>query len=250
MKMSTLIAVSLAFAIGAAVGIAKFSGRFSLPVLASQVRSAAATTADQDKQNDGETKDVENSDDDNAVSTESALFDKAEAYLDDNPHDRKRALIYGGKLVEAGEFQRAEEFYKSRLSAAPRDADFLYGLGWTYEQSKTWDKAIELYSQTLQVDSQHLAAKNNLAWVLATAPEESLRDGARAVRLAEQAMTQAGPRARFVADTLAAAYAEAGKFDYAVKFQKWVVDESPPNKRDDARSRLELYEQGKPYRSE
>lgn len=57
---------------------------------------------------------------------------------------------------------------------------------------------------------------NNLAWALATAPEPELRDGPRALKLATRAVELAGTNNVMVPDTLAAAYAEAGRFGEAV----------------------------------
>ncbi len=248
MKFSTLITVSIGLLVGATIGVAKVSGYKNLPAVIAHFRVCELPTADPDGDSTGEASD-RNAVTGDSATRESSLYDKAEAYLANNPRDRQRALVYGGKLVEDGEFERAKEFYNSRLSITPADADFVYGLGWTYENSKEWSKAAETYQQALKFDPQHLAAQNNLAWVLATAPEESVRDGKRAVKLAEQAMTQAGGRGRFIADTLAAAYAEAGKFDYAIKFQKWVINQSPADSQDELRGRLELYLKGQPYRS-
>ena len=92
---------------------------------------------------------------------------------------------------------------------------------------------------------------NNLANLLATAPEDELRDGKRAVELARQAQANLSKRnARYaqkeVLDTLAAAYAEAGDFASAVKTQQQAVQLAPQNA--EFRQRLELYEAGKPYR--
>ena len=59
-------------------------------------------------------------------------------------------------------------------------------------------------------------ALNNLAWIRATESQAELRDGAEAVRLAEQACQLSSYHEPSVVGTLAAAYAEAGRFDEAV----------------------------------
>ncbi len=180
---------------------------------------------------------------------ELAVYAKAEAYFKKHPNDRKKTILYGAGLVKKGEYQRAIEFYKERLSARPDDADFLYGLGWACEQSKQWAEATTAYGQACEANSRHLGALNNLSWVLSTAPDESIRDGKRAVKLAKQAMRLAGERAHFVADTLAAAYAENGEFKPAIKLQQQLIKQAPSERRKELRARLELYEQGQPFRS-
>lgn len=57
---------------------------------------------------------------------------------------------------------------------------------------------------------------NIRAWNLATNPDPALRDGRRAVRLAEEACARTGNKNPAMLSTLAAAYAEAGRFDQAI----------------------------------
>jgi len=241
MNASTIITVSLGLVIGSAIGVAGYTGVIDVPML------GLAQAEDGDSVSEGEDVASEKSADsvDEKADARKAIFDKAEAYLKKNPRDRTRAMIYGGTLVEAGEFERAEKFYLERLSKRPKDPEYIYGLGWTYEQSKQWAKAAKTYELACDINIKNISASNNLAWVLATAPDESIRNGKRAVRFAKRAM-QMAPSHPAIADTLAAAYAEAGDFENAVKFQRSVVKSSPTK---ELRDRLKLYEQGKPYRS-
>ncbi len=97
-----------------------------------------------------------------------------------------------------------------------------------------------------------LAAR--LAWLLATAPEDDLRDGAEAIRLAEMASRATGDRLPEALDVLAAAYAEAGRFDEAAVTARRAGELAQAAGRGDLAAvisgRLALYEQGKPYRQE
>ncbi len=245
MNASAAIAVSVVFVIGTAIGVASFTGVIELPSFGSSETGSAASDGDVNNE-DG---DLAASDSPDAkTSEEEDYFAKIEQYLKDNPQDRKGAQKYGGTLVDMGEFDRAERFYKSRLSTHPKDSDFLYGLGWTYEKSKQWSNSVEYYKKAIEANSKHIAANNNLAWVLATAPDESVRNGKRAVKLAKQAMRLAGEKGLFAADTLAAALAETGDFESAVEVQRWVVTEAPEEEKDDLRERLKLYLQNQPYR--
>ena len=94
-------------------------------------------------------------------------------------------------------------------------------------------------------------AMNNLAVLLATAPDPALRNGAEAVQLAERASSLSGSRNPVMLTTLAAAYAEAGRFSEAVaSAQK--AGELASIFKDDAllarnRELLELYRAGQPY---
>jgi protein O-mannosyl-transferase len=68
----------------------------------------------------------------------------------------------------------------------------------------------------LKVKPDSIEASSNLAWFLATAAEDSLRDGREAVRLAEQACRLNGYKEAKMVSVLAVAYAEAGQFTNAV----------------------------------
>jgi len=92
---------------------------------------------------------------------------------------------------------------------------------------------------------------NMLAWALATAPNPELRDGSRAVGLAEQACIATEWKLDYMIDTLAAAYAEAGQFEEAKRYQQQVLDmmsQEPSESRRDRQARLKLYQSGEPYR--
>ena len=102
-------------------------------------------------------------------------------------------------------------------------------------------------------------ALNDLAWLLATWPDEAVRDGPRAVRLAERAAALTGRKKPMTLDTLATAYAEVGRFDEAVRTAEQAVRLaeaaiSPESTKDDKtmlaeyRSHLELYRAGRPCR--
>ena len=78
-------------------------------------------------------------------------------------------------------------------------------------------EAIEQWRQTLRIDPNYVAALNDIAWVLATSADDSIRNGGEAVRLAAQAVELTQGRQPVALGTLAAAYAEADRFAEAVK---------------------------------
>ena len=80
-------------------------------------------------------------------------------------------------------------------------------------------KANEAASQTdsdLIERTKNVVALNNLAWELATSPNDRIRDGTLAVMVAQHACVQTHFRVPVMIGTLAAAYAETGRFDDAV----------------------------------
>jgi tetratricopeptide (TPR) repeat protein len=89
---------------------------------------------------------------------------------------------------------------------------------------------------------------NNLAWMLATCSEAHLRDGARAVALAQQACRATEWKHPFCLGTLGAALAETGAFPEAIRWQTEALDLYPEEEKTAGRARLELYRNGQPYR--
>jgi tetratricopeptide (TPR) repeat protein len=80
-----------------------------------------------------------------------------------------------------------------------------------------WRKALLKEPDNVQV-------LNETAWVLATAPETSLRNGSEAVSLAEHAVQLTSAREPVVLGTLAAAYAETGRYDQAIETGQRAAD--------------------------
>lgn len=88
----------------------------------------------------------------------------------------------------------------------------------------------------------------NLAWLLATTPDASLRDGKRALDLAAWALREAGTKEPDYLDTLAAAGAEAGQFKFAIMWQTDAIKYAPEADRKAFKERLDLYRKSLPYR--
>lgn len=91
---------------------------------------------------------------------------------------------------------------------------------------------------------------NSVAWVLATAPQDEIRDGDTAVRLAEKACELTEWEWEPVIDTLAAAHAECGDFDAAIEHGETAARLAPPDERAEHETRLELYRSRRPCREE
>lgn len=93
-------------------------------------------------------------------------------------------------------------------------------------------------------------ALESLAWFWATSTADALRDGKKAVAYANKACELNHWKNWGLISVLAAACAEAGDFDSAIKYQKRVLGMMPPYKKyvDDEKERLELYRKHQPYR--
>jgi hypothetical protein len=91
---------------------------------------------------------------------------------------------------------------------------------------------------------------NNLAWVLATSPNDNLRDGKRAIELAKQGCDLTEYKQAHIVSTLAAAYAETGDFESAIKWSKKAVETGSEAIKPQLAKELESYEAKKPWREE
>jgi tetratricopeptide (TPR) repeat protein len=102
----------------------------------------------------------------------------------------------------------------------------------------------------LEPETRH-SVLNSIAWLRATSPQQSLRDGKQAVSVATRACELTEWKNWAYLDTLAAAYAEAGDFENALKFQSQAVELSAAasvDQQSGMHKRHELYRKKKPHR--
>jgi tetratricopeptide (TPR) repeat protein len=149
--------------------------------------------------------------------------------------------------AEQGEFEKALADLEEALQGWPGIGIARVNLGYTYELMGRYTEAAATYRNT-----SHFLGVNNHAWVLATCPDEKYRNGEQAVQLAKKACDATRDREGMYLDTLAAAYAENGKFEDAVKAQeKALTDKSYVIKYgEEGQKRLQLYKAKKPFRTE
>jgi Flp pilus assembly protein TadD len=110
----------------------------------------------------------------------------------------------------------AVDCFQRALALDPGVAEIHYKLANALVQLSKPAQAITEYSETLRLSPGLDEAANNLAWLLATCSDRSLRDGARAVRLARQASEHSHDQNPVILGTLAAACAETGNLREAV----------------------------------
>ncbi len=119
-------------------------------------------------------------------------------------------------LLKEGRVDEAITQYQQALQIKPDNAKARYNLGNALLQKGRVDEAIAQYQQVLQIKPDSPGVLNNLAWLLATSPDAHIRDGVQAVKYAGRACELTHHGETSFVGTLAAAYAEAGRYDDAI----------------------------------
>jgi len=140
-------------------------------------------------------------------------FQKA---LQINPGYAEAHINLGNALLQQGRVDEAVVHYQKALQIKPDSVEAHINLGNALLKSGRTDEAITHYQRALQIKPDFLEVLNNLAWLLATCPDARVRDGALAVKYAERACELTHYDVIPMVGTLAATYAEAGRFDDAI----------------------------------
>jgi tetratricopeptide (TPR) repeat protein len=179
-----------------------------------------------------------------------------------NPRLAEAYGAMGFALVRQGKSRQAIPFYRKALDFAPQAGPLLeqnkmsshvhYLLGNALVTEGQREEAVAEFKTALALDPKSVGPLNDLAWLLATDPESSLRNGAQAVEFAQKACSLSQFQEPQFVGTLAAAYAEAGNFDAAIRTAEQARDLATSAGRIDLaninQQLLEFYREGKPVR--
>jgi tetratricopeptide (TPR) repeat protein len=133
------------------------------------------------------------------------------------PDDAQSNVSLANALRRKGDVDESIAYYQRALQIAPKYAKAHTNLGNALRQKRQFREAIAEYEKAHELDPAAFAPQNNLAWMLATCPDTSLRNGDKALKLARRADQLSGGKNPIVRHTLAAAYAQSGLFSKAVE---------------------------------
>lgn len=190
----------------------------------------------------------------NLLATQGRTTEAAQQFqkaLEIEPGNAKVHYNLANLLFARGQWDGAVEHYRQALRQMPDSVHAHYQLGLSLQCLGESAAAIAEFNKVLDLDPNHVPAQNNLAWLLATSAEPSLRNGQKAVELARQAVQLSNGLSPQILDTLAAAYAEAGQFPEAIQTARRALElavaQSNKPLADVIQTQLKLFETGSPY---
>lgn len=168
-----------------------------------------------------------------------------------NPSHAEAHYQLGMAMLSVNNVNLAVPQFRAVVAQRAYDPEGHYRLAQCYRrQGKTGD-AVASFREALRLRPGWPEASNDLAWLLATAPEASERDAAESLRLARQGFEASRRMTPVFLDSVAAAHASAGRFDEALAAQRQAVEFARPL--GDAKllasmeTRAALYAEKKPY---
>ena len=167
------------------------------------------------------------------------------------PDDTDIRINLGRVLDDSGQPAEAMAQFRRVLEIRPDCAEAHVKLGNALLARNRFAEAAPHFRKALEIQPDSEEFQKNWAWLLATCPAASLRNGAEAIEHAERANRLCGGERPDILDVLAAAYAEAGWFPEAVatarKALGLAVQQKASVLADGLRARLALYEAGRPF---
>ncbi len=154
----------------------------------------------------------------------------------------------GEVALRQGDLDAAESYLARALALSPHHPKAHGSLGVLFQRRGDAWQAIFHLRAALRAQPPPLPTANLLARMLATAEDPELRDGEEALRLARLCVAGTRQQNALYLDTLAAAHAELGRFEDAIRLQELAIERVDPAGRDEFGARLGLYRSERPYR--
>ncbi len=158
----------------------------------------------------------------------------------------------GGLLANSGRLEDAITHYREAIRLRPDNPITRYNFGLALTRTGHDAEAAAEFREAFRINPDNANAINKLAWLLCTSPDDNVRNGSEALRLAEQLLQMTRGQQAMAFDTLAAALAECGRFDDAVsaatKAQELAVTGKQSTLAGELAERVKLYQTGRPYR--
>jgi len=169
-----------------------------------------------------------------------------------NPMSAQNRFVLGRFMLDQGHADQALPELQAAIQIRPHFESCEEALASAYEDLGKGAQALAHWQKAREIDPGSARATLGAAWLLATTPDASLRNGREALSLAEAARNRAPSDDADMLDTLAAAYAENGQFTRAIALAQQALglaEKRGNSKMASAiRNRLMLYQARKPFR--
>ena len=172
------------------------------------------------------------------------------------PNNYRAQFNIGVQFLGKKDYDAAIPRFRNSVRLKPSYAEANFNLAFAMQirgNPRDNPQIVKHYYAAIRAKPDYVKAMNDLAWLLATCPEDRLRNGPEAVRLGQQACKVTGYQNPRYLDTLAAGLAESGQFDKAIATVKQVIRLASKEQKTDLvwelRQHLELYENGRPFRN-
>jgi tetratricopeptide (TPR) repeat protein len=158
----------------------------------------------------------------------------------------------GQALLQRGRVDDAVQHLRKAVEINPADPVAHGRLGTALVRANRTPEAVVEFERAIALDNRDVAARSSLAWILATSSDDSVRNGQRALQLAQEAVQLSSTPDALALHSLAAAFAETGQsreaVDTAERALRAAETQGNTALADTLRSELALYELGLPYR--
>jgi tetratricopeptide (TPR) repeat protein len=138
-----------------------------------------------------------------------------------NPNYVEASMALGDTLRRMGRYEASLKPYDDVVRINPRAAEARFGYAMALVRLRRYRDARDWLAEAARIQPDRPELSQALARVLAAAPDDRVRDGARAMAIVEELMK--GTKTTAVGETLAMALAEVGQFREAVDVQRGVI---------------------------
>ncbi|MBQ3388504.1 MAG: tetratricopeptide repeat protein [Thermoguttaceae bacterium] len=168
-----------------------------------------------------------------------------------DPDDEGLTAQLAYTMAQNDEFTGGMAKLEHLLETSPDSLPLLRGKADIYLMYGRWQDAANVYERILELHPADVGSLNNYAWLLATCPDDAIRNGARALELATKAAEKTNFREPYILSTLAAAYAETGDFAKALELSEKgtaIAEKEGDERIDEFRNESESYRKNEPWR--
>jgi len=165
-----------------------------------------------------------------------------------NPHLVDSHVALGNIFIQRDKFDKAEMHYNEALNKRPETASIFANI--LLDKGRPGE-ALKYLKKALQFEPHNAETINNLAWILATHKNKSIRDPDEAIRLSKNACELSDYKKPVFLDTLAVSYAAAGRFSEAVNAAEKAMESAKSSQQEqlgmEIQRHLELFRSGLPF---